>query len=285
MSRGGCARRIALAWLAARPDLSDASRLAVITGFLGGLTDLFDLLGRGRCVAAAGPARRHGAARRRPHRRIDRGDSARTVDGDGLVRAGLSSASADRGSGGLDHRLGVDLEMPPQRRPRVAAAEAVGAEREGGAAGRQGRTDLVRHGAHVVAGEDERARWWASGGPAGGTGAGPVRPGGSPSPRQRRHGPARSSSSTLHTVAAMPRSAASTSAAFAGLVQHRARREQLHRAVRLEACFAEAVQAAQHVAAQSPTAATAAAGSRSSPSRSGRRRAVRRASRAGRGRR
>src|SRR5690606_2312762 len=60
--------------------------------------------------------------------------------------------TAERRQHRHDDRLGVDLEVPTGTRPRVGEAEPVGAERGPGA--RHPARDLVRDGAHVVAGRD-----------------------------------------------------------------------------------------------------------------------------------
>ena len=71
--------------------------------------------------------------------------------------ASIGAAARELGERGHGDRLGVDLEEAAQRRARVAAAEAVGAERDRDRPGTK-RRDLVGDGLHVVARGDDRPR-------------------------------------------------------------------------------------------------------------------------------
>ena len=127
--------------------------------------------------------------------------------------SGRACRSFQRAQRGLDDRCRVDLEVPAQRGSRVAAAEAVGAERHAAAAGWQEGADLLRHRTHVVGGDDDgpaRRRELLAPSCA--------RPRAAPC-RQRspRAMPSRASSLklvTLQTSAATPCPAPSASAAF-----------------------------------------------------------------------
>jgi len=57
---------------------------------------------------------------------------------------------------GLHDRRGIHLEMAPQRRTRIAAAEAVGTQRHVASAGRQEGTHQFRQCTYIVGGGDDR---------------------------------------------------------------------------------------------------------------------------------